>query len=127
MNFRRERRSLEDETCTSRPVTVATTDHAEAVRKLTPKHTKGQKERFLTRQNTTGYKFFLGNPLFQCFVLYKNKRNKSLIFCQFDSRALFLPQESNWQKISEMFVCLCIVQSFEQEYFLQNAHLSCVV
>ena len=39
------------------------------------------------------------------------------------SRALFLPQESRWQKISELFVCVSIVGSFEKGYFLQISHL----
>ena len=28
------------------------------------------------------------------------------------SRVLFLPLECNWQRISELFVCFCIVRSF---------------
>ena len=39
------------------------------------------------------------------------------------SRALFLPQEFNWQKISELSVCFCIVRTFEKEDFLRNLRL----
>ena len=41
------------------------------------------------------------------------------------SLALFLPQESNWQQISEWFVCFCIAHSFEKGFPRKFA--SCLV
>ena len=48
--------------------------------------------------------------------------NKQFTYLSGQSRALFLLQKSNWQKISELFASFCTVRSFEKEDFLQNSH-----
>ena len=46
-----------------------------------------------------------------------------------ESRALFIPQDSNWRKIGELVVYFCTVRSFEEEDFLENSHpvLFCLI
>ena len=85
-------------------------------KKKIQKHTKGSKERFLLRPNKTGREFSRKSSSSKLRTTQK-QTNISLIIFLF-----LLPQESNRQKISESFVCFCIVRSFEKGDFLDNSH-----
>ena len=84
-----------------------------------------KKKSFLIEQNKIKCAIFWGNPLFQSYVQHKNKQFTYLFPVGFlrrkrardwrvaevhwtswamgQSHALFLPQESSWQKISTLF------------------------
>ena len=83
-----------------------------SVLKEDPKTHRRLKRMLFNQTNKTGCNFCCcwWNLIFQSYT-YNTKTTDSLIFCQLTCRscALFLPQESNWQKISELFLfVLCV-------------------